>query len=172
MANTEITVYGATWCGDCKRAKQFLGEQRVHYHWVDVEQDAEGLAFVERSNNGKRIIPTIVFEDGSLLVEPSNAELAAKLGLQSRGRAPGQHQAGGQRRRRGCHRRPDDPRVPQGRVSNSPPGGGPPANGQTLSFESFAGERYRPFFGVHGYSNATHIPYSHTEESSTQGAHA
>ncbi|MBX0330884.1 FAD-dependent oxidoreductase [Oscillochloris sp. ZM17-4] len=84
MGDTEITVYGATWCGDCKRAKQFLGEQRVHYHWVDVEQDAEGLAFVERSNGGKRIIPTIVFGDGSLLVEPSNAELAAKLGLQSR----------------------------------------------------------------------------------------
>jgi thioredoxin reductase (NADPH) len=79
-------VYGAPWCSDCKRAKKFLGEQRVHYKWVDVEQDADGLALVERANNGKRIIPTIVFTDGSLLVEPSNAELAAKLGLQTRAR--------------------------------------------------------------------------------------
>ncbi|HLZ08791.1 MAG TPA: FAD-dependent oxidoreductase [Chloroflexota bacterium] len=79
-----IKVYGASWCSDCKRAKKFLGEQRVHYHWVDVEHDPDGLALVERANDGKRIIPTIVFEDGSLLVEPSNTELAAKLGLQAR----------------------------------------------------------------------------------------
>ena len=77
-------MYGAPWCSDCKRAKKFLGEQRVHYHWVDVEADAEGLSLVERVNQGKRIIPVILFEDGSNLVEPSNAELAAKLGLQTR----------------------------------------------------------------------------------------
>jgi thioredoxin reductase (NADPH) len=86
MAGDGITVYGATWCPDCKRAKQFLGEQRVHYNWVDIEQQPEHVAFVERVNNGKRIIPTIVFDDESILVEPSNAELAAKLGLQTRAR--------------------------------------------------------------------------------------
>jgi thioredoxin reductase (NADPH) len=86
MSHTNLTVYGATWCSDCKRAKKFLGEQRVHYNWVDVEQDADGLALVERVNKGKRIIPTIVFDDGSMLVEPSNAELASKLGLQTRAR--------------------------------------------------------------------------------------
>src|SRR5262245_32805137 len=86
MPQTNLTVYGATWCNDCKRAKKFLGEQRVHYHWVDVEQDADGLALVERFNKGRRLIPTIVFEDGSILVEPSNAELATKLGLQTRAR--------------------------------------------------------------------------------------
>ncbi len=84
MSHTNLTVYGATWCSDCKRAKKFLGEQRVHFNWVDVEQDAEGLALVERANQGKRIIPTIVFDDGGVLVEPSNAELAQKLGLQTR----------------------------------------------------------------------------------------
>lgn len=83
MSHTQLTVYGATWCSDCKRAKKFLGEQRVHYNWVDIEQDAGGLALVERVNDGKRIIPTIIFEDGGMLVEPSNAELAARLGLQT-----------------------------------------------------------------------------------------
>jgi thioredoxin reductase (NADPH) len=86
MSHTRLTVYGASWCEDCKRAKKFLGEQRVHYNWVDIEQDAEGLRLVEGVNKGKRIIPTIVFEDDSHLVEPSNAELAAKLGLQTRAR--------------------------------------------------------------------------------------
>lgn len=86
MDYPHLTVYGAPWCSDCKRSKLFLGEQRIHYTWVDVEQDAAALAEVERINHGKRIIPTIVFDDGSVLVEPSNAELAAKLGLQTRAR--------------------------------------------------------------------------------------
>ncbi len=83
MTTPAITMYGTLWCGDCKRAKKFFGEQRVHYTFVDVDLDAAGLAEVERINGGKHIIPTIVFEDGSLLVEPSNAQLAAKLGLQT-----------------------------------------------------------------------------------------
>ncbi len=81
-----ITIYGASWCSDCKRAKKFLGEQRVHYNWVDIEEQPQFQPFVEQVNNGKRIIPTIVFEDGTHLVEPSNAQLAAKLGLQTAAR--------------------------------------------------------------------------------------
>ena len=78
-----ITMYGTGWCGDCKRAKQFFGEQRVHYDFVDVEADPAAKAKVDGLNDGRTIIPTIVFEDGSILVEPSNAELAAKLGVQT-----------------------------------------------------------------------------------------
>jgi thioredoxin reductase (NADPH) len=80
----KITMYGATWCGDCKRAKKFFGEQRVHYDWIDVDEHPEAAEIVEQLNHGKRIIPTILFDDGSVLVEPSNAELAEKLGLQTR----------------------------------------------------------------------------------------
>jgi len=86
MSHTQIRMYGTLWCSDCKRAKKFFGEQRVHYEFIDVDTDREGLAFVEQANNGKQIIPTIVFEDGSVLSEPSNAELAAKLGLQTAAR--------------------------------------------------------------------------------------
>ncbi len=82
----QIIVYSTVWCPDCKRAKQFFGEQRVPYVNIDIEQDAAAMAFVERVNGGKRIIPTIVFPDGSRLVEPSNAELAEKLGLQTKAR--------------------------------------------------------------------------------------
>lgn len=84
----EITVYGAYWCPDCRRSKQFLGEHQIPYHWVDIEEDKAGEEIVLAKNNGKRIIPTIVFgnvatADGDdILVEPSNAELATKLGLQ------------------------------------------------------------------------------------------
>jgi thioredoxin reductase (NADPH) len=81
MTHTDITLYGTLWCSDCKRSKMFFGEQRIHYRFVDVDMDPEGLAVVERVNHGKHIIPTLVFGDGSVLVEPSNAELAAKLGI-------------------------------------------------------------------------------------------
>ncbi len=80
---TSITIYGAYWCPDCRRSKQFLGEHQIPYHWVDIEQDKAGEAYVLQKNNGKRIIPTIEFVDGSILVEPSNAEIAAKLGLKT-----------------------------------------------------------------------------------------
>ncbi|GAC1445573.1 MAG: hypothetical protein NVSMB55_27360 [Mycobacteriales bacterium] len=79
-------MYGTAWCGDCKRAKQFLGEQRVQYRFVDVDGDAEGLAYVQRLNDGKSIIPVLEFADGSTLTEPSNADLAAKLGITTEAR--------------------------------------------------------------------------------------
>ncbi len=79
----EITVYGAYWCPDCSRSKQFLGEHQIPYNWVNIEDDPAGEAYVVKKNNGKRIIPTIEFGDGTILVEPSNAELAEKLGLKT-----------------------------------------------------------------------------------------
>jgi len=81
-----IILYGTGWCPDCKRSKQFFGEQRVQYEYIDVDGDADALAFVEKTNNGMRSIPLIIFPDGGILVEPSNAQLAEKLGLQTRAR--------------------------------------------------------------------------------------
>lgn len=85
MAMT-IRMYGTLWCSDCKRAKQFFGEQRVAYEFIDIDANADGLRIVEEANSGRHVIPTIIFGDGSVLVEPTNAELAAKLGVQTSGR--------------------------------------------------------------------------------------
>jgi thioredoxin reductase (NADPH) len=83
-SSNTIIVYSTVWCPDCKQAKKFFGEQRVPYINIDIEHEPEAMAFVERVNNGKRIVPTIVFPDGDVLVEPSNAQLAEKLGLRTR----------------------------------------------------------------------------------------
>lgn len=80
----QIRVYSTVWCPDCKRAKKFLGEHRIPYENIDIEQDEKAMAFVEKVNHGMRIIPTIVFSDGSMLSEPSNAQLAEKLGMQTK----------------------------------------------------------------------------------------
>ncbi len=77
-----IKVYGAPWCPDCRRAKKFLGEHRVAYDWVDIEANDADRRFVEELQNGGRTIPTIIFADGSHLLEPSNEALARKLGLE------------------------------------------------------------------------------------------
>ena len=77
-----MTVYGALWCPDCRRSKQFLAEHRIPYRWVDIEHEPEAQDTVRQLNDGRQIIPTIVFGDGGpILVEPSNAELAARLGI-------------------------------------------------------------------------------------------
>jgi thioredoxin reductase (NADPH) len=77
-----IKVYGASWCPDCRRAKRFLGDQRISFEWHDIEVDPDGVRTVQERNDGNNIIPTIVFPDGSHLSEPSNEELAEKIGLE------------------------------------------------------------------------------------------
>jgi thioredoxin reductase (NADPH) len=84
MSTPEITVYGAFWCPDCHRSKTFLGEHQIPYRWVDIEEDTDGERFVLEANRGKRRIPTLVLADGSVLTNPSNAELADRLGLKTR----------------------------------------------------------------------------------------
>jgi len=81
IVEQKLKVIGASWCPDCKRAKTFLGQHRIEFDWVDMESDPTAQAEVERINDGKRIIPTIIFPDGSILTEPSNDELAEKLGI-------------------------------------------------------------------------------------------
>lgn len=83
MAEENIKLYGANWCPDCRRSKAFLGQHRIPYEYLDIEQDTDAQEYVKQLNDNKQIIPTIVFADGSILVEPSDAELAAKLGLQT-----------------------------------------------------------------------------------------
>jgi len=82
--DADITVYGAYWCPDCRQSKRFLSEHQIAYTWIDIERDEAGRAYVEKLNKGKRVIPTITFPDDTFLVEPSNAELAKKLGLATR----------------------------------------------------------------------------------------
>src|SRR2546426_5804543 len=80
-SSTDIKVYGASWCPDCRRAKRFLSEQRVPFEWHDIQDEPQYLEIVHERNNGNNVIPTVVFADGTHLSEPSNEQLANKLGL-------------------------------------------------------------------------------------------
>jgi len=74
-----ITMYGADWCGDCRRSKRFLDDNKVSYNYVDVEVDLSAADKVIEINGGAKSIPVIVFEDGTHLTEPSDNDLKAKL---------------------------------------------------------------------------------------------
>jgi glutaredoxin len=74
-----IVVYGAAWCPDARRVKRFFDEQGVEYAWIDIDEDSKADDFVRKTNDGKIVIPVIVFPDQSTLVEPTNYELAKKI---------------------------------------------------------------------------------------------
>lgn len=74
-----IKIYGALWCGDCVRVLQFLKAHQIPYQWIDIDNDFQAEQFVIQTNRGFRSVPTIVFKDGSILVEPSIRELEAKI---------------------------------------------------------------------------------------------
>jgi len=79
-----IVLYGTTWCFDSRRARRVFDELEIPYRWVDIDQDPEARKFVEEVNHGYRSVPTIIFPDGTMLVEPSNGVLREKLTALSR----------------------------------------------------------------------------------------
>jgi mycoredoxin len=83
MTETTLIVYGTNWCGDCRRTQRFLQDNQVDYRFINIDQDKKGEQFVLTANRGMRSVPTIVFPDGSILVEPSNNQLAQKLMINS-----------------------------------------------------------------------------------------
>jgi glutaredoxin-like protein len=76
-----ITVYGNTWCGGSRRVRLFFDEHHIPYQWVDIDKDEKAARYVESMADGNRSVPTIVWPDGSFLVEPSSEVLAQKLGI-------------------------------------------------------------------------------------------
>ena len=62
-------------------ARLLFDKHKIPYRWVDIDKDEEAGKYVESVNRGFRSVPTIVWPDGTILVEPSDEELAKKLGI-------------------------------------------------------------------------------------------
>ena len=65
----KIKVYGADWCSDCIHVKEFLKSKGILFEYVIITENDDAVAFLERVNNGKRIIPTLDI-DGEIYVNP------------------------------------------------------------------------------------------------------
>lgn len=79
MTQKIIQFYGANWCADCRRSKSYLDEHSVSYEYINIDEVKGAAEKVVAINKGLQSIPTIVFPNGKVLVEPSNAELASML---------------------------------------------------------------------------------------------
>jgi mycoredoxin len=74
-----ITMYTTAWCSDCRVAKRVFAAENITYTEIDIEKEPSAVEIVRTLNNGNQSVPTIVFPDGSILVEPSAAVLKAKI---------------------------------------------------------------------------------------------
>lgn len=79
MENIKITMYGTPWCGDTIRAKRVFEDYNVDYQWININKDPNAEKIVKDINNGYRSVPTIIFPDQSILVEPDKQTLVDKL---------------------------------------------------------------------------------------------
>lgn len=77
--DTKIRVYGTRWCGDTRYARSLLDSFNLEYEFIDIDESDEGERIVKKINHGNRSVPTIIFKDGSVLVEPDEELLKRKL---------------------------------------------------------------------------------------------
>ena len=75
---TKIIMYSTQYCSDCVRAKAFFEANNIPYERVMLEGNPQAMEFVMQMNHGFRSVPTIIFPDGSVLVEPTWQELREK----------------------------------------------------------------------------------------------
>jgi len=81
LTPNQIVMYATEYCSDCMRAKKFFEANNIPYLRIGLEGNAEATEFVMQINNGYRSVPTIIFPDGSILVEPNWEELKAKASV-------------------------------------------------------------------------------------------
>ncbi len=76
---SNVTMYTTSWCGYCARLKGQLKRAGVDFDEVDIEQQPAAADIVAKVNNGNQTVPTLVFDDGSALTNPSVAQVREKL---------------------------------------------------------------------------------------------
>ena len=74
-----ITMYTTTWCGYCRRLKHSLAGTGIEVTEVDMERTPGAVEIVMAANGGNQTVPTLVFEDGSALTNPSVKDIQARL---------------------------------------------------------------------------------------------
>lgn len=79
LPEDKIVVYATSWCGDCRLAKTVLEEQGARYTLIDIDREPSAAETVLKLNGGYRTVPTVIFPDGRILVEPSRRELEEAL---------------------------------------------------------------------------------------------
>ncbi len=77
---SKVRYFGADWCPDCRRSKALMNQFDVEFEENNVEHSKE-IAEEAESISGRKNIPVIAFEDGEVLIEPSDRHLHTALVL-------------------------------------------------------------------------------------------
>ncbi|HEY2672461.1 MAG TPA: mycoredoxin [Rugosimonospora sp.] len=77
-----LTMYSTTWCGYCRRLKSQMDREGIEYSVVDIEQDPAAADFVMGVNGGNQTVPTLRFEDGTALTNPTIVQVRERLAAQ------------------------------------------------------------------------------------------
>lgn len=72
-------MYSTPWCGYCHRLKRQLDRAGIAFTEVDIEQHPEAAEVVEKVNHGNQTVPTVVFDDGTAMTNPSLAQITDKI---------------------------------------------------------------------------------------------
>ena len=75
----QLIMYTTQWCGFCKNLKRQLARDGIEITEIDIEQDPAAAEFVESVNGGNQTVPTLVFPDGTTMVNPSAAQVRERL---------------------------------------------------------------------------------------------
>lgn len=81
----QLIMYTTPWCGFCRNLKKQLARTGIEMTEVDIEQDPAAAEFVMSVNGGNQTVPTIVFPDGTTMVNPSAAQVRERLAAVSAG---------------------------------------------------------------------------------------
>lgn len=77
--SAELTMYTTQWCAFCRRLKRQLAKDGIEMTEVDIERDPDAAEYVMSVNGGNQTVPTVVFPDGSVMVNPSAAQVKDRM---------------------------------------------------------------------------------------------
>jgi thioredoxin reductase (NADPH) len=83
-----MRVIGHRWSAHTHRLKDFLTRNQIPFKWLELEADDEARSLLETADLTTSQLPALIFEDGSLLIQPTNVQVAEKVGLQTQAGAP------------------------------------------------------------------------------------
>src|SRR5712691_3911083 len=83
-----IRIVGHRWSPHFSQIRDFLARNSIPYQLLDAETDAIARQLMESSGVNGRLLPLVVFADGSHLADPSPGAVAEKLGLKTKAELP------------------------------------------------------------------------------------
>ncbi len=83
-----VRVVGHRWSPQSNDIRDFLGRNFVPHQWLNAETDELATQLLETAGADAAALPMVIFPDGSLLKNPSIADVARKLGLRTKAEFP------------------------------------------------------------------------------------